>query len=121
MVSWSSPTSSTPFTLEGSDPSNHRVDHDVLEGVRGVGMELVLVADDLVAELGLALFARDELERLQQVLAGAQRHAAAGRVDDRPQARGLGGRSGPMQAACGYCLLASPFASSLMYSLEGRS
>ena len=44
---------------------------------------LVLVADDLVAVLGLALFARDELERLQQVLAGAQRHAAAGRVDDR--------------------------------------
>ena len=28
----------------------------------------------------------DELERLQQVLAGAQRHAAAGRVDDRSQA-----------------------------------
>ena len=64
-------------------PSNHRVDHDVLERVCRVGMELVLEADDLVAELGLALLARDELERLQQVLAGAQRHAAAGRVDDR--------------------------------------
>ena len=47
-------------------------------------MELVLEADDLVAELGLALLAGDQLERLQQVLAGAQRHAAAGRVDDQP-------------------------------------
>ena len=37
--------------------------------------------DDLVAELGLAFFARDELESLQQVLAGEQRHAAAGHVD----------------------------------------
>ena len=46
-------------------------------------MELVLVADDLVAELRLAPLVGDELERLQQVLAGAQRHAAAGRVDDR--------------------------------------
>ena len=46
-------------------------------------MELVLEADDLVAELRLALLPRDELKRPQQVLAGAQRHAAAGRVDDR--------------------------------------
>ena len=38
--------------------SNECVDHDVLEGVVGLGMKLVLVTHDLVVVVGLTLFRR---------------------------------------------------------------
>ena len=68
-------------------PSNERVDHDVLERVRRLGLELVLEPHDLVVELVLVFLANNQLERFHQVRGVGQRHAAAGHVDDQATSR----------------------------------